>query len=84
MQKWCDDINKINRIDKRDWKEIEIIIYWCQKDKFWQNNILSANKLRKQFETLALKFKNSNKYTTYENVKNIDDWRDPFTNEHLK
>ena len=42
------------RLDKRSPAEIKKVITWCQKDKFWMNNILSTEKLRKQFDTLAL------------------------------
>ena len=34
---------------------IEKVIKWCQGDPFWQNNILSTAKLRKQYDQLALK-----------------------------
>lgn len=55
IQKWADEINKMIRIDKRSPDEIEKIIKWCQANDFWQNNILSTNKLRKQFDQLVLK-----------------------------
>ena len=55
MQKWAQQINLILRIDKRPLEEIEKIIIWCQQDGFWKNNILSTEKLRKQYDILALK-----------------------------
>ena len=55
LSNWACDINKINRIDNRDYNEIENVLIWCQKDTFWSTNILSASKLRKQFPQLALK-----------------------------
>ena len=55
MQKWAQQINLILRIDKRPLEEIEKIIIWCQQDGFWKNNILSTEKLRKQYDRLALK-----------------------------
>ena len=54
LQKWAKQIDLMIRIDKRNIAEIEKIIIWCQSDSFWQNNILSVNKLREQFDRLAL------------------------------
>jgi len=55
LKKWAEHIDKMIRIDKRDPREIEDVITWCQQDDFWQNNILSTDKLRKQYDQLALK-----------------------------
>lgn len=49
---WADTIDKLHRIDGRDWAEIEAVIRWCQDDSFWWKNILSGKKLRKQFTQL--------------------------------
>ena len=43
------------RVDKRDPDEIARVIDWCQADSFWQNNILSTEKLRIQYDQLLLK-----------------------------
>ena len=51
------EMNKINRIDGRDYKTIEFIINWCQNDSFWKTNIRSIVKLRKQFDSLLVKAK---------------------------
>ena len=59
LQIWAKDIDKMIRIDKRDTIEIEKVILWCQSDVFWQNNILSTETLRKQYDKLYLKM-NSN------------------------
>lgn len=55
LQKWCVHIDRMIKTDKREYNEIERIIRWCQQDDFWQNNILSTQKLREQFDKLALK-----------------------------
>jgi hypothetical protein len=55
FQKWAVHINRLIKIDKRSAAEIESVIIWCQNDSFWQSNILSASKLRKQFAQLLLK-----------------------------
>jgi hypothetical protein len=57
LDKWATEIDLMVRIDKRDIEEIKKVILWCQKDTFWQNNILSTSKLRKQFDQLSLKMK---------------------------
>lgn len=54
-KEWATHIDRLNRIDKRDFTEIKKVIRWCQQDDFWQNNILSTSKLRKQFSQLRLK-----------------------------
>ena len=40
--------------DQRSPEQVEIIIQWCQQDAFWHKNILSMDKLRKQFDRLRL------------------------------
>lgn len=57
LQNWAYDIDKLHRLDGRSFKEIETVIRWCQKDDFWLANILSAGKLRSQFQQLILKMK---------------------------
>jgi hypothetical protein len=54
-------MDKILRIDKRDEKDIEEVIYFATSDSFWKANILSASKLRKQFDQLYIKMKNPKK-----------------------
>ncbi len=55
LQKWADVMRKIVEIDKRDKHDVSLVIDWCQKDDFWSTNILSASKLRTQFDQLYLK-----------------------------
>ena len=52
MIRWGSDIEKVHRIDGRDWEQIEEVMRWCQEDVFWQTNILSGSKFRKQFDVL--------------------------------
>jgi len=52
-----EEMNRINRIDGRDYKIIEFIIRWSQQDDFWKQNIRSVSKLRKQFDTLMIRAK---------------------------
>lgn len=55
IQLWAADIDKMIRLDKRNPCGIMNIICWSQADHFWQNNILSAGKLRKQYDQLQMK-----------------------------
>lgn len=57
LNSWAVEVNKMRRLDGRTPEQIKFIIAWCQKDPFWQGNILSAGKLRKQFDTLVAQVK---------------------------
>lgn len=52
---WAWEAEKINRIDGHSWSEICDLICWCQADSFWKSNILSMQKLRKQWNQLLAK-----------------------------
>jgi len=54
LQTWSSHIDKMIRLDNRTPTRIEAVIKWCQQDDFWQSNILSTNKLRKQFDRLEM------------------------------
>lgn len=60
MQSWAKNIDLMIRIDRRDPKEIERIINWCQDDEFWKSNILSTGKLRDKYDQLYIKMKGTN------------------------
>lgn len=55
IQKWAGHVDRLIRIDKKTSVEIEQVVAWCQQDLFWQNNILSTDKLRKQYDALNTK-----------------------------
>ena len=57
LQKWAHDIDKMIRIDGREFLEINRIIEFSQNDNFWMSNILSARKLREQYDQLYLQMK---------------------------
>lgn len=52
MHTWADHFRKIHELDKRSKESIKEVIDWATSDDFWQVNILSPAKLRKQFDTL--------------------------------
>ncbi|WP_282926865.1 hypothetical protein [Helcococcus kunzii] len=59
LNNWAKDIDKLIRLDKRNFIEIKNVINFATNNDFWKSNILSASKLRKQFSTLLLQMKNS-------------------------
>lgn len=67
LQKWCEPIEKLLRIDKKTREDILIVIEWSQKDDFWKSNILSTEKLRKQFDKLTTKIISKNKKEKIQN-----------------
>ena len=65
LTKWAVHIDRMIRLDNRKPETIQKVIDWAQSDDFWQNNILSTDKLRKQFDKLELGMqKNDNRQTT--------------------
>lgn len=59
IQTWANDMRLLIEVDKRDPLQVGKVIDWVFKDSFWCTNILSPSKLRSQFDTLALKMKQS-------------------------
>lgn len=66
--KWFADIDRLQRIDGYSYEQIERVIRWAQADSFWQANILSPSKLRKQFSQLQMKIKNTGGIGGWANV----------------
>lgn len=66
LEKWADEFRKILKIDKKPASEVLELLELIFKDSFWCNNILSPNKLRKQYDQLKIKLLN--------NRKPIPDW----------
>jgi hypothetical protein len=54
LQTWAVPLDRMLRLDGRRPERIEAVLRWCQKDPFWQNNILSTDKLRNHFDRLEL------------------------------
>lgn len=65
-------IDLMIRIDKRPSKEIEEVIEWALNDDFWWRNILSGDKLRKQYDKLLIAMGKVGTRKT-EEVKLLDD-----------
>lgn len=56
---WIDDIRLLIEVDKYDVEKIRSVWQFLKTDEFWKKNILSASKLRKQFDKLLLNVKNN-------------------------
>jgi|SRR5699024_3201284 len=54
LENWANTFRLMMDVDNRKGKEIQDVILFCQEHDFWYKNILSADKLRKQFDRLAL------------------------------
>ena len=52
LTNWATEADRMIRLDKRDPEEAAYLITWAQNDSFWQANILSMAKFRKQYDTL--------------------------------
>ena len=55
LQKWARTFDLMNRRDGIPWDDIRDVLVFSQRDPFWQTNILSAEKFRKQYVQLAAK-----------------------------
>jgi len=85
FNKWANHINKIIRLDNRTPDEIKSVIIWTQQNDFWQNNILSTDKLRKQFEQLFLQMnKGSSQSTNYNSNGNEDSFTQRLLKENIE
>jgi len=63
-ERWANDIRLTEEVDKRSIDRIRKVIEFSQEHSFWKQNILSDNKLRKQFDKLEMQCqeeKNGNK-----------------------
>lgn len=78
VEKWAEDIDKLNRLDGRSWKEIEEVIRWVKTSgNFWAANIMSGSKLREKFPTLTAQFRSPSQVKGAKPVLSIDrnvDW----------
>ena len=52
LQKWASQMDALMRLDKRPPEEVKAVILFAQNDPFWRHNILSVDKLRKQYDQL--------------------------------
>ena len=69
MDKWADTIRLMREADGLQHADIIRVFRWANSDSFWQSNILSISKLRKQYAQLRLKSEGGqNNESAYERV----------------
>lgn len=54
LSKWADITRLMREVDKRTYDEMSDLFLWANKDDFWQGNILSPVKFRKQWDALVI------------------------------
>lgn len=52
LRRWAKDFDLLLTRDAVPFNEAVEVLKWCQKDEFWQGQILSGGNFRKHFETL--------------------------------
>jgi hypothetical protein len=62
MAVWTADMDKMLRLDGRTLLQMEEVIDWSQQHDFWQYNILSPSKLRKQLDRLEMIMSRDNQW----------------------
>ena len=55
LKAWANTARLINEVDGIDLMDAWSVFSWANKDSFWQTNILSADKFRKQYAQLSAK-----------------------------
>lgn len=76
--RWLSDMERLHRVDERNWEQITRAIEWCQADDFWRANIMSPGKLRKQYDQLRLAAQRNTKQSKF--TKTMD-WLKNLENE---
>ena len=73
INKWTNSIGAIHFLDNYSWEDIKVVIDFAKNDGFWNSNILSGDKLRKQMDQLFVKAKNNqqSKKSNWYDSKNI-------------
>ena len=75
VEKWCDTIDKIHRIDGYDFETIEKVIIFGRTDDFWKSNFNSVAALRKKrdgltkFQTILKKMQYGDKQSNADNQR---------------
>jgi phage replication O-like protein O len=72
LQTWAREIDLMIRRDGRTPDRIQQVIEWSQNDNFWWKNILSASKLRKQFDRLEAEMETGKNKTQNPRVSRIE------------
>jgi hypothetical protein len=61
LQNWSNDIRKLVELDDKTPENVEKVIDWVQQHDFWYKVVLSAAKLRKQYDRLVVDIRDEHK-----------------------
>jgi len=67
LESWANDVRLMREQDGHTLDEIKQVFEFANTDQFWQTNVLSTGKLRKQFSTLHSKMTNGESNATGSN-----------------
>jgi hypothetical protein len=81
FESWANTIRLMIDIDKRDGDEMVKVFQWANQDSFWNSNILSADKFRKQYDQLSVKSRQEDIAIKVANNERTQDEVDQFTAE---
>jgi len=81
FESWANTIRLMTDIDKRNGDEMVKVFQWANQDSFWNSNILSADKFRKQYDQLSVKSKQEDIAIKVANNERTQDEVDQFTAE---
>lgn len=84
LESWANTFRLMMERDNREGKEIQDIIIWSQQHHFWYKNILSAEKLRKQYDKLLLGMKEDSKPKVINGGKNHEKHRTSYESDSAK
>lgn len=59
LESWAKDVRLMREKDGRNLETMAQVFVWTQNDHFWQSNILSMSKFRKQYDSLSDKALNT-------------------------
>jgi len=71
IEKWANEVRLMRERDERDYNRIKKVIEFALNDDFWKYNILSMEKLRKQFDRLEMQMGKKKKSKT-----NVRPWEE--------
>lgn len=75
MTSWANTVRLMREQDGREPEHIRRLFEWASQHEFWQANILSPAKLRKQWKTLALQFNRDRNGDRHEKRHSADQQR---------
>ncbi|GAB4059257.1 YdaU family protein [Uliginosibacterium sediminicola] len=83
LEAWANEVRLMIEQDSRKHREICALMRWACNDAFWRGNIMSPDKLRKQYDQLAIKARagsapsSASRQEALEARNRAVDWRPP-------